>query len=167
MMKATKWFALILGLASLTACTGRFPNAQRTLFSVDGYGVSLALLQSSASAPETGAGSEAIVGKWASQAKRGSSFGLGTLQAPGPAAVDWTLTSTLAGRVESTRLAALANGATGFNYRVIDSVTGAATIYAAQQTGLVSGRTYKGQAAWFNGALQVSDWSAGTNIVVL
>lgn len=166
-MKALKWFAAILAAAFLTACTGRFPNTQQTLLRVAGHGLSLEVGVRSASAPVNPVESEAIVGKWASSAKRGSSFGLGTLQPPSAAGVDWTLTSTLAGRVESTRLAALANGATGFNYRVIDSVTGVATIYAASQVGLVSGRTYKGQAAWFNGALQVSDWSPGTNIVVL
>lgn len=104
------------------------------------------------------------MGKYATYQKRGGSGQYGSLAAPQPAPTDFTLTSTLAGRVESTRLAALAAGATGFNYRVVDSVTGAATVYAATQTGLVTGRVYRGQAAWFNGAIQVSDWSAPTNI---
>lgn len=151
----------------MSGCTGRFPNAQRTLLGLSGYGITLELLSSSASAPPSGVESEVHVGRWASAAKRGSSFGLGKLQAPAAAGAEWTLTSTLAGRVESTRLVGLATGATGFNYRVIDSVTGAITIYAATQVGLVSGRTYRGSAAWFNGAEQVSDWSPPTNIVVL
>jgi hypothetical protein len=168
-MKNASWFisaCLVLSLTS--ACSGRFPNAQRTLLSLGGYGVKLELLQSSASAPS--GESEAVVGKWASARKAGTTFGYGTLAAPGPSGGgDWqAVTGGVAGTISVTRFAALPNGATTLLYRAFDTTTGAIAVnYNSTLTGLVSGRNYRVQAAWFGASGQLSEGSALVTVAAL
>lgn len=163
MMNATRLFCSLLSVAVLTACTGRYPNAQRTLLSVAGYGVSLEVLQSSASSPTNHPESEVTVGKWASQIKRGSVNSLGSLAAPGPAPVDWTAVTGGVGVITVTRVAAIPAGATQMYFRAVDTTTGAIAInWSLTLTGLVSGRAYRVSAAWWNATNQISEASPYT-----
>lgn len=105
------------------------------------------------------------MGKWATYQKRGTSAQLGTMAAPGPAPTDWTAVTGGAGVITVTRVAAIPTGATGMNFRAIDTTTQLVTVnWNSTLTGLVSARPYKVQAAWFNGAIQVSDASPQTTV---
>lgn len=84
---------------------------------------------------------------------------------PGPAPTDWTAVTGGVGVITVTRVAAIPTGSTGMNWRAIDTTTQLVTVnWNGTLTGLVSGRAYKVQAAWFNGAIQVSDASAQTTV---
>lgn len=103
------------------------------------------------------------MGKWATYQKRGGSGQQGSLAAPGPAPTDWTAVTGAAGVITVTRVAAIPAGATAMLWRAQDTTTNVMTNFGnSTLTGLVSGRAYKVQASWFNGALLVSDWSAAT-----
>lgn len=105
------------------------------------------------------------MGKWATYQKRGGSNQYGTLAAPGVSGVDWSATTGGVGVINVTRLAGLATGATGMNYRAIDTTTQLVTVnWNGSLTGLVSGRAYKVQAAWFNGATQLSEASPAVTV---
>lgn len=150
-------------LALVSACTGQFPNATRTLVGVSGYGITLELLSSSASAPAQGVESEVHVGRWASSAKRGTVFNHGQIQQPGPAPTSWTAVTGGVGVITVARIEAIPATATTMLWSSIDTTTqtlvntGNSTL-----TGLVTGRTYKVRAAWFNGTVRVSEWSEAT-----
>lgn len=158
-----KRFAPLLLLSLLSACTGRFPSGQRTLLSVGGFGVSLEVMQSSVSAPESPAESEVTMGKWASQLKRGSTFALGTMAAPGPAPTDWTAVTGGVGVITVARVAAIPAGAQAMLWRAVDTTTGAiAQNWNGTLTGLVSGRSYRVSASWWNATVQISEASPYT-----
>lgn len=99
------------------------------------------------------------MGKWATYQKRGGNSFYGAMATLRPAPVGWSAITGGAGAITVTRFDSLPAGATGNNYRTIDQVTQLAVLHGATVTGLVSGRIYKVQAAWFNGTVQVSDWS--------
>lgn len=163
-MKKASWciFAL-LSLALLSGCSGRFPNANRTLFGVTGYGITLELLSSSASAPPSGVESEVNVGKHASYAKRGSAAMFG-LVAP-PAAGAFTVTPTSATTADMTRVAAVPGEATGWGRLLrandgsfISESSAAITSTTTSQAGLLAATTYRYHFAWFKGNQRISDW---------
>lgn len=146
--------------ASTAGLRGLFPLILRALSNAFTWSVLLELKPRLGLSIRVTAGSEDNVGKWASQSKRGTSFGLGSLQPPGPPPGDWTAVTGGVGVITVTRFAALPNGASGLTYRAIDTTTGNIPTIGAALAGLVSGRIYKVQASWVNAAaLQLSDWS--------
>lgn len=100
------------------------------------------------------------MGKWATYQKRGGSPQFGVMAPPNPPPVGFTALTGGVGVITVTRLDAIPGGATQMLFRAIDSTTNLVAVnYNSTLTGLVSGRVYKVQAAWFNGAIQVSDAS--------
>lgn len=100
------------------------------------------------------------MGKWATYQKRGGSNFFGSIAAPGPAPTDFTAVTGGVGVITVARVAAIPNGATSMLFRAKDNTTNLVTIaYSSSLTGLVSGRSYNVQAAWFNGPIQVSEGS--------
>lgn len=84
----------------------------------------------------------------------------GSIAAPGPAPTDFTAVTGGVGIITVTRVAAIPGGATSMLWRAIDTTTQIpAVAFNGTLTGLVSGRAYKVQAAWFNGGSQVSEAS--------
>jgi|KBSMisStaDraftv2_1062788.scaffolds.fasta_scaffold156327_2 hypothetical protein len=105
------------------------------------------------------------MGKWATYQKRGGGAIFGSIAAPGPAPTDFTAVTGGVGVITVTRVAAIPSGATGMNFRAIDTTTNlVAQDFNGTLTGLISARVYKVQAAWFNGALRVSEASPGINV---
>lgn len=105
------------------------------------------------------------MGKWATYRKRGGENFFGSIAAPAAAPTDWTAVTGGVGVITVTRVASIPSGATGMNWRAIDTTTQLVTVnWNGTLTGLVSGRAYKVQAAWFNGAVQVSDASPQTTV---
>ena len=105
------------------------------------------------------------MGKWATYQKRGGSNLFGSVAEPAAAPTDFTAVTGGVGVITVTRVAAIPSGATGMNFRAIDTTTQLVTVnWNGTLTGLVSGRAYKVQAAWFNGAMQVSGASPQTTV---
>lgn len=105
------------------------------------------------------------MGKWATYQKRGGADQYGQLAAPGASGGDWSAVTGGVGVITVTRFAALQSPATGMNYRAIDTTTQLVTVnWNGSLTGLVSGRAYKCQAAWFNGAQQLSEASPAVTV---
>lgn len=159
-MRSSSWFTCgLLILALLSACTGQYPNATRTLVGVSGYGITLELLSSSASAPAQGVESEVKVGKWASQAKRGSAAQHGRAARPGDAPGSWTAVTGGVGVITVARIEALPAEANAMIFRAIDTTNNTVARESGTLTGLVSGRLYRVDSAWYSGAIRISDYS--------
>jgi hypothetical protein len=106
------------------------------------------------------------MGKWATYQKRGGQAAFGMMAAPGPAPTDWTAVTGGVGVITVTRVAPIPTGATGMNWRAIDTTTNLVTVnWAGSLVGLVSGRPYRVQASWWNAAVMVSDASPSTTVV--
>lgn len=154
-----------LVLMCLCGCSSTTPSAQRTLLGISGYGMSLELLSTSATAPPVGGESEVTVGKWASYAKRGSAAQTGFVKAPVDA--DWSVGTLTATTIPMNLLSPIPEQAGRWGYLVVNNATGVAVAQNVglatplTATGLVSGTTYRVQIAWFQtGSLaRVSDWS--------
>lgn len=87
----------------------------------------------------------------------------GSIAAPLGAPTDWTAVTGGVGVITVTRLASIPGAATQMLWRAIDNTTQLLALPGnSTLTGLVSGRAYKVQAAWYNGVIQVSDWSPQT-----
>lgn len=105
------------------------------------------------------------MGKWATYQKRGGSAAFGSLQAPDAAPAGFTAVTGGVGvitvsRVQSTPSPATGGAQNGMFFRAIDTTNQTVTVNGQSTlTGLVSGRTYKVQAAWFGNG-QLSEWSA-------
>jgi len=100
------------------------------------------------------------MGKWATYQKRGGQQAFGTIAAPGPAPTDFTAVTGGFGVITVTRVAGIPAGASGMNFRAIRLLDGTVgQNWNGVLTTLTSGNVYKVQAAWFNGAVQVSDAS--------
>lgn len=104
------------------------------------------------------------MGKWATYQKRGGSNFFGSVATLNPPPTGWTAVTGGVGVITVTRFDAIPAGATGANYRAIDTTTNLVAALSGTLTGLVSGRVYKVQAAWYNGAQQVSEWSQSVNV---
>lgn len=105
------------------------------------------------------------MGKWATYQKRGGSNMFGTFAAPAAAPTDFTAVTGGVGVITVARVAAVPTGATAMLWRAIDTTTQlVASAFNGTLTGLVSGRAYKVQAAWFNGAMQVSEASPAITV---
>lgn len=106
------------------------------------------------------------MGKWATYQKRGSAAQGFTLAAPDAAPIGFTAVTGGVGvitvaRVQATPSPATGGSQNGMFFRAIDNTTQLVTVNGnSSLTGLVSGRAYKVQAAWFGAAGQISDWSA-------
>lgn len=159
MKNSSRFTCSLLILALVSACTGQYPNATRTLVGVSGYGITLELLSSSASAPAQGVESEVTVGKWASQAKRGSAAQHGRAARPGDAPGAWTAVTGGVGVITVTRFDPLPAEANALIYRAIDTTTNLNVRESGTLTGLVSGRLYRVDTAWYSAAGRISDYS--------
>jgi hypothetical protein len=105
------------------------------------------------------------MGKWATYQKRGGTSFFGSISAPGPSPGDWTAATGGVGVINVTRFAGLPSGASQMLYRAIDTTTQLVAVPFNQTlTGLVSGRAYKVQSAWFNGGVQVSEASPAVTV---
>jgi hypothetical protein len=104
------------------------------------------------------------MGKWATYRKRGGGAAFGSLAAPGPAPIDFTAVTGGVGAITVARVASIPTGATSMLWRSIDTTTNLAGAFTGSLTGLVSGRAYRVQAAWFIGAFQVSDVSPAITV---
>lgn len=104
------------------------------------------------------------MGKWATYQKRGGCQQFGTMQPLGAPPTSWSAVTGGAGVITVTRFDPIPSGATGVNYRAIDTTTNLVAVISGSLTGLVSARVYKVQAAWYNGSLPVSDWSPSINV---
>lgn len=105
------------------------------------------------------------MGKWATYQKRGGSNAYGSIAAPGPAPTDWTAVTGGVGVITVTRVAALPSPATSMLFRTIDTTTNLQVTLGATATGLVTGRSYRVQAAWFGPMGQLSEFSPQTTVV--
>lgn len=105
------------------------------------------------------------MGKWSTYQKRGGSGFIGSMAPPGVAnGGDWTLGVGAVGAINVTRNASIPTGATAMLWRAKDTTTNLMTATGnTVLNGLVSGRVYAVQAAWWNGAQLMSDWSLATN----
>jgi hypothetical protein len=105
------------------------------------------------------------MGKWATYQKRGGSNMFGSIAAPGPAPTDFTAVTGGVGVITVTRVAPIPGAATQMLFRAIDTTTNLVTVpYNGILTGLVSGRAYRVQAAWWNGSQQVSEASPAISV---
>lgn len=102
------------------------------------------------------------MGKWATYQKRGGQAQFGIMAPPGPPPGDWTAVTGAVGVINVTRFVGVPSGATQMLFRAIDQTNQSVPLPGnTVLTGLVSGRAYKVQSSWWNGAIAVSDWSPG------
>ncbi len=103
------------------------------------------------------------MGKWSTYQRRGAGAIFGTVAQPGPVGVGFSAVPGGVGVITVARLESIPSGATQMLYRAIDTTTQLVTVTdSLTLTGLVSGRAYKVQAAWFNGTARVSEWTVAT-----
>lgn len=102
------------------------------------------------------------MGKWSTYQKRGGAVAFGSVAQPGPSGGDWTIGTPTTTTIPVTRVAALPASATGMNFRAINNTTGLVVAESGTLTALTTGTIYRVAAAWWNGAIRVSEYSAAT-----
>lgn len=104
------------------------------------------------------------MGKWATYQKRGGSEAFGSLPQPLGAPTDWTIGAPTTTTIPLTRVAAIPAGATAMLWRAIKNSDGTlgSPFNGSPLSGLTTGTQYRVQAAWFNGAQQVSEASVAS-----
>jgi len=160
-----KLFAFALAIASLTACSTQPVGLQQTSMSLSGFGASLAVVLRSESPAHESPESEAAMGKHARQLLAGTARHQGQFATLEP--TGWAVDVPTSTTIPATRTDARPPGVDLWRTQVqkatLDGVlinsmgTGTPT---ATVTGLTPATAYLVRAAWFQGLVQVSDWSA-------